>query len=89
MTIVSAAIPSVSSFPSDEDVTIQVTFRLSDPLGTTDVVIDPEPSDGRQVAHVVSAATARLIAFRDGYLEAEDEDAEPTVLPVPWYAWGH
>lgn len=88
MTTHSAVSLSVSSPASDDEVTVHVVFHRHDPIGLTEVTIDPEPSDHRDVVQVIDAAIERLRVYSDDYRGAHVEDTVVTRLPVPWYAWG-
>ncbi len=88
MTTLAAAIPSIGVLDAWHDVTVHVTFKTSDPTTLTDVVIEPDPEDNGCLLQLLDAAITRLIVYRDAFIDAEAEDAAPTPLPMPWYAWG-
>ena len=88
MNIATVATPIVPALGASEDVTKHVTFRSCDPIGLTEVVIDPEPAEAARVVDLLDAAIARLTCYRDGYRQATEEDARPVRLPAPWYGWG-
>lgn len=86
-----AATPSISTLDPWRDMTVQVTFRTVDPIHSTEVVIDPYPTDDGCLLQLLDATITRLRAYREALLEAEEEDREPlpaSARPVPWYAWG-
>jgi len=88
MNIATVATPIVPALDTGDDVTMQVTFQPGDPIGLTEVVIDPEPAEAARVVDLLDAAIARLACYRDGYRHATEEDARPMRLPAPWYGWG-
>ncbi len=88
MNIATVATPSVPALDASDDVTMRLTFRPGDPIGLTEVVIDPEPAEDARVMDLLDAAIARLTCYRDGYRHATEDDARPMRLPAPWYGWG-
>ncbi len=88
MTTHTAVALSVSALDAWDDVTVHVTFQTSAPLTQTEVVVAPDPVDDACLLQLIDAAISRLIAYRLAYRAAEAEDAAPTPLPMPWYAWG-
>jgi len=88
MNIATVATPIVTSLDTIDDVTVRVTFRPGDPIGLTEVVIDPEPAEDARVVDLLDAAIARLTCYRDGYHHATEDDARPVRLLIPWYGWG-
>ncbi len=88
MNIATVATPIVPALDAGDDVTMHVTFRPGDPIGLTEVVIDPEPAEDARVVDLLDAAIARLTCYRDDYRHATEEDARPVRLPAPWYSWG-
>jgi len=45
MNIATVATPSVPALDAGDDVTMCLIFRPGDPIGLTEVVIDPEPAE--------------------------------------------
>jgi len=88
MNIATVATPSVPALDAGDDVTMHVTFRPCDPIGLTEVVIDPEPAEDARVVDLLDVAIGRLTCYRDNYRHAAEEDARPVRLPAPWYSWG-
>ncbi len=88
MNIATVATPIVPALDAGDDVTMCLIFRPGDPIGLTEVVIDPEPAEDARVMDLLDAAIARLACYRDGYRHATEEEARPMRLPAPWYGWG-
>lgn len=88
MTTLAVATPSIGVLDAWRDVTVSVTFKTSDPTALTEVVVDPDPVDNGCFLQALDAAITRLIVYRAAFIDAEAEDAAPTPLPMPWYAWG-
>jgi len=88
MNIATVATPIVPALDAGDDVTMRLIFRPGDPIGLTEVVIDPEPAEDARVLDLLDAAIGRLTCYRDGYRHATEEDARPVRLPAPWYGWG-
>lgn len=91
MTNHSAVTPSISTLDPWRDMTVQIMFRTVDPIHSTEVVVDPYPTDDGCLLQLLDATITRLRAYREALLEAEEEDREPlpaSARPVPWYAWG-
>ncbi len=92
-----ASIPSIPPRTAialdDGDVSVTATFRPHDPIDATEVVVSPDLPDATALLTLLDATIARLIAYRDAYQQAMDDDADPAPvraplpLPVPWYAW--
>lgn len=70
----------------DGDVTVSATFTPTDPVGSTEVLITPEPATTSGLLELLDAAILRLRAYRDGYKAASEKDAM-RVLPAPWSRW--
>ncbi len=87
MNIATVATPIVPALDAGDDVTMHVTFRPCDPIGLTEVVIDPEPAEDARVVDLLDAAIGRLTCYRDDYRHTTEEDAWPVRLPTPWYGW--
>jgi hypothetical protein len=84
-----ASIPSIPPLvvvarADDGDVTVSATFTPTDPVGSTEVLITPEPATTSGVLELLDAAIVRLLAYRDGYRAASEKDAGPA-FPAPWY----
>jgi len=79
MNIATVTTPIVTSFDAIDDVTIRVIFRPCDPIGLTEVVIDPEPAEDARVLELLDAAIARLTSYRAGYYQAVTGNARPVV----------
>jgi hypothetical protein len=88
MNIATVATPIVPALDAGDGVTMCLIFRPGDPIGLTEVVIDPEPAEDARVLDLLDAAIARLACYRDGYRHATEEEARPMRLPAPWYGWG-
>jgi len=88
MNIATVATPIVPALDAGDGVTMCLIFRPGDPIGLTEVVIDPEPAEDARVMDLLDAAIARLACYRDGYRHATEEEARPMRLPAPWYGWG-
>ena len=89
--IIRTAPSSIDVLDPWHDVTVHVTFKTVDPHGLTEVVIDPEPRGDGLLLQLVDAAIARLVVYRNAFIDAEDGDTgslPPTPLPEPWYGWG-
>jgi hypothetical protein len=66
-----ASIPSIPSLlvvarADDGDVTVSATFTPTDPVGSTEVLIMPEPATIGAVLELLDAAIVRLRAYRNG-----------------------
>jgi hypothetical protein len=70
----------------DGAVTVAATFSPSDPIGSTAVVITPEPAATSGMLELLDSAIVRLLAYRDGYKAASEKDGPP-LLPARWYVW--
>lgn len=88
MTSQTAATSSVPALDLWRDVTIHTTFRAVDPIGLTEVVVEPEPDDDGVLLHTLDAAITRLITYRNAFLAAAAEDSASTPLPMPRDSWG-
>ncbi len=91
MTIQNAATPSISTLDPWRDMTVHVTFRTVDPINSTEIVVDPYPSDDGCLLQLLDVTITRLRAYREALIEAEEEDREPlpaSARPVPRHAWG-
>jgi len=78
-----AATPSVLSLDAYRDTAIRIAFRLADPIGLTEVAVEPDPSDNAQLLQLIEAALLRLAAYRRDFIEAAAEDAIDAPLPLP------
>jgi len=90
MTIQTAP-PSLTALNPWQDVQLQITFKTVDPVDLTEVTLDPDPVDDGCLLQILDAAIRRLTAYRDAFMDAEENDVgsqPPGALPVPWYAWG-
>ena len=84
-----ASIPSIPPLvvvarAADGEVAVSATFTSTDPIGSTEVLIIPEPATTSGVLELLDAAIIRLLAYRDGYKAAGEKDAAP-LFPAPWY----
>jgi len=95
-THLAASIPSIAPRPAvalyDGDVSVTVTFRPGDPIGSTEVTTSPDPLDDIGLLALLDATLTRLVTYRDAFRQAMTEDAAivpppPLPLPTPWYAW--
>ncbi len=87
------AFPSVASdaTPLCGDVHVTTTFRPCAPVGNTEVSTSLDALDDTAFLHLLDSTITRLIAYRDAYRAAMEEDTDsalaPLPIPTPWYAW--
>ncbi len=89
------AFPSVASdaAPLCGDVHVTTTFRPCAPVGSTEVSTSLDALDDTAFLNLLDATITRLIAYRDAYRAAMEEDTDsaaaplPIPIPTPWYAW--
>lgn len=68
---------SIAVLDAWRDHTVRITFRPVDPLGITEVVIDPEPCDNGRLVQLIQAAIVRLLVYHRDFLAAAAQDAAP------------
>lgn len=78
-----AATPSVLSLDAYRDTAVRIVFRMADPIGLTEVIVDPDPGDNEQLLQLVEAALIRLATYRRDFLNALGEDVGPVPLRLP------
>ena len=88
MTTRTAAPPSVLALDGYRDVAIRIAFRMADPIGLTEVALDPEPGDNGQLLQLLEAALVRLATYRRDFIAAELEDVTPSPAPIALHGPG-
>ena len=79
------ATPSVLTPEADSDTAIRIAFRMADPLGLTEVAVEPDPPDNAQLLRLIEAALVRLAAYRRDFIAAASEDVTPPPARTSWH----
>jgi hypothetical protein len=67
------------------DYCVSVTFRAADPAGFCEVLIEEDLTDDEEYTTLVSVAIVNLMAYLQGFLnaQAEDRDSPSSIVLFP------